>query len=424
MSQHTSGAKPRPEVLIIGAGIAGLTLAILLEQIDIPYHIFERAAEVKPLGSAMSFTASIFPALEQLGIYEEFKKVSKAYTHVDFYNADLKMMGNIPTDQGVLISGYEYLIFCRPRFYEILLKRVPEQKISFKKKVLRTEEKEGKIHIHFSDNTSYTGDVLVGADGAYSGVRKSMYKKMDEKGILPKTDLEEFTINYTTIVGVATPSDPEKYPKLKEGYSSFNQIIYGDGGNCYVITLSNNQISWGFGVQLSNSILKEAHFRNSEWAPEINDTTLGRYRNFPCPVGGTMGELFDATPKELISKVFIEEKMFKTCYYSRSVLIGDAWHKQVAKEHNMQFKTISLANCIYGMKDSSLQSINSAFGKYYNQRYRRNEATFNESAAFAKILNGQSELSGTWFLNCSHIGNWIRVYERISLIDPKSHGSL
>ncbi|KAF9367479.1 hypothetical protein BGX21_007347, partial [Mortierella sp. AD011] len=96
---------------------------------------------------------------------------------------------------------------------------------------------------------------------------------------------------------------------------------------CYVITLPDNQISWGFGVQLSESSLKEVHSKNSEWAPEVMDTTLDRYRDFPCPLGGTMGELFDATPKDLISKVFIEEKMFKTCYNSRSVLIGDAWHK-------------------------------------------------------------------------------------------------
>ncbi|KAF9350090.1 hypothetical protein BGX26_011682 [Mortierella sp. AD094] len=393
MSQHATDAKPRPDVLIIGAGIGGLTLAILLEQINIPYHIFERASEVKPLGSAMSFTGGVFPALEQLGIYEELKRVSKAYTRIDFYDAHLKKMGSFSMKEDVIVSGYETLIFCRPKLYEILLKRVPEHKISFKKKVLRTEEKDGKVHIHCSDNTLYTGDILVGADGAYSGVRQSMYKHMDKKGILPRADLEDFSINYTTIVGVAKPSNPEKYPQLKEEYSSFNQVIYGDGGSCYIVTLPDNQISWGFGVQLSKSTLKDMHFRNSEWTPEIKDTTLDRYRDFPCPVGGTMGELFDATPKHLISKVFLEEKMFKTCYNSRSVLIGDAWHKfhpaggQGAK-HSIQ-DAISLANCLYIMKDTSLKSINSAFGEYYTQRYDRNYARFNESAILAKILNGQ-----------------------------------
>ncbi|KAF9161708.1 hypothetical protein BGX21_002051 [Mortierella sp. AD011] len=403
MSQNIPVADTRPGVLIIGAGIAGLTLAILLEQINIPYHIFERAAEVKPLGmptvtllhvgSAMSFTGPLFPALEQLGIYEELKQASKAYTHIGFYDARIKKMGNFSVEENHIASGYENLVFTRPKFYEILLKRVPKYRISLKKKVLRIEEKEGKVHIHCSDNTSYSGDILVGADGAYSGVRQSMYKLMNDKGILPKADQEDFKINYTTIVGVATPSDPEKYPKLKEEYSDFNQVIYGDGANCYVITLPDNQISWGFGVQLSESSLKEMHFRNSEWAPEVKDTTLDRYRDFPCPVGGTMGELFDATPRHLISKVFIEEKMFRTCYNSRIVLIGDAWHKfhpaggQGAQ--NAIQDAISLANCMYSMKDSSIKSINLAFREYYKQRYDRNVAMFNESVGLAKVLNGQ-----------------------------------
>ncbi|KAG0002833.1 hypothetical protein BGZ80_005905, partial [Entomortierella chlamydospora] len=302
MPQDALNTKRRPDVLIIGAGIAGLTLAILLEQINVPYQIFERATEVKPLGSAMSFTGSIFPALEQLGIYEELKQVSKAYTFIEFYNARIKKMGSFSVEENYIASGYKNLIFSRPRFHEILLKRVPEHKISFKKKVLCIEEKEGKVHIHCSDNTSYTGDILVGADGAYSEVRQSMYKLMNEKGTLPKVDLEDFKINYATIVGVATSSSPEKYPELKGEHSSFNQVINGDGSNCFVITLPDNQISWGFGVQLSGSSLKDVHSKNSEWAPEIMDTTLDRYRDFPCPVGGTMGELFDATPRHLISK--------------------------------------------------------------------------------------------------------------------------
>ncbi|KAF9350056.1 hypothetical protein BGX26_011705 [Mortierella sp. AD094] len=191
MSQHTPEAKTRPDVLIIGAGIAGLTR-----------HPFR--TNQHPLS--------------------HFRACCRSEASC---------------------SGYESLIFCRSRLYEILLRRVPPHKISFKKKVLRTEEKEGKVHIHCSDNTSYAGDILVGADGAYSGVRQSMYKCMEENGILPKSDLEEFSIGYTTIVGVATPSDPEKYPQLKDECTSFNQVLFGDGANCYIAPLPDNQIGWG-----------------------------------------------------------------------------------------------------------------------------------------------------------------------------------
>jgi 2-polyprenyl-6-methoxyphenol hydroxylase-like FAD-dependent oxidoreductase len=39
-----------PHVMIVGAGLAGLLLGILLDKAGIPYQIYERAKEVKPLG--------------------------------------------------------------------------------------------------------------------------------------------------------------------------------------------------------------------------------------------------------------------------------------------------------------------------------------------------------------------------------------
>ena len=39
-----------PRVMIVGAGLAGLMMGLLLDRINVPYSIYERAAEVKPLG--------------------------------------------------------------------------------------------------------------------------------------------------------------------------------------------------------------------------------------------------------------------------------------------------------------------------------------------------------------------------------------
>lgn len=49
-----------PHVMIVGAGLAGLLLGILLDKAGIPYEIYERAKEVKPLGRHQSAYITLF----------------------------------------------------------------------------------------------------------------------------------------------------------------------------------------------------------------------------------------------------------------------------------------------------------------------------------------------------------------------------
>lgn len=46
----------RSKVIIAGAGLAGLTLGILLQKANIPFHVFEKSREFKPLGNTSLFT--------------------------------------------------------------------------------------------------------------------------------------------------------------------------------------------------------------------------------------------------------------------------------------------------------------------------------------------------------------------------------
>lgn len=50
----TVDTNPQPTVIIVGAGLGGLMLAALLERVDIPYLILERATSFKPLGNPPS----------------------------------------------------------------------------------------------------------------------------------------------------------------------------------------------------------------------------------------------------------------------------------------------------------------------------------------------------------------------------------
>jgi hypothetical protein len=50
---------------------------------------------------------------------------------------------------------------------------------------------------------------------------------------------------------------------------------------------------------------------------------ISEIENHKVPFGGTLGDLIKATPREYISKVHLEEKLFETWTHGRIALLGD-----------------------------------------------------------------------------------------------------
>ncbi|KAF9123043.1 hypothetical protein BGX30_001639 [Mortierella sp. GBA39] len=335
-----------PHVMIVGAGVAGLLLAILLDKAGIPYQIYERAKKVKPLGSVMSLNAGILPALEQLGLYEDLLKFSLPMTGTfNVYNSDMSSLFAAKNMTAEVI-GYNHIVFARPELYDLLLSKIPGQKIHFGKKVMSLEQNKEGVMIRCSDGTTYHGDILVGADGAYSGVRQALYKRMDKARILPPSDLEELNKGYICMVGTTRPLDPAKYP----GWSVF--------------TIPENRICWSVKLQLLTVEEATQHkFRNSEWGSDTSDPMIKEVRDFQIPMGGTMGDLIDSSPRDTISRVFLEDKLFETWNHGRTVLIGD------------------------GLAPSD---ISATLGQFKNERYSKVKVQYEASKSTARLVYGQS----------------------------------
>ena len=71
---------------IIGGGIAGLTTAMALQQLGIPYTLFESAPEIKAVGAGLVLAANAIKGLQQLNISDtiiEAGRVLDAFTIYD-----------------------------------------------------------------------------------------------------------------------------------------------------------------------------------------------------------------------------------------------------------------------------------------------------------------------------------------------------
>lgn len=110
------------------------------------------------------------------------------------------------------------------------------------KKVMSLLQNDGGVMIRCSDNSTVQGDILVGADGTYSGVRQHLYKTLKDKKLLPASDEKAMPFSCICLVGQTEVLDPEEFPGLKQHHS---QWVFVVGDEDYSVTdlLSKRQHS-------------------------------------------------------------------------------------------------------------------------------------------------------------------------------------
>ncbi|KAG0295213.1 hypothetical protein BGZ96_012315 [Linnemannia gamsii] len=136
----------------------------------------------------------------------------------------LKVFNLTPSE---VFTGYGQYIFARPELYDLILKQVPANKIHFGHRVLNITEENNRLAVRLSNSDIVEGDIIVGADGAYSAVRQRMYPKKKAKGTLSKSDQEDLPFSCTCQVGQTKVLDPKGFPMVAEPQCKFNSI-YGD----------------------------------------------------------------------------------------------------------------------------------------------------------------------------------------------------
>ncbi|MGZ2259865.1 flavin-dependent oxidoreductase [Roseobacter sp. A03A-229] len=166
-------------VLIAGAGIAGLTLGLTLQQIGVPFCIYEAVRALKPMGVGINLQPNAVRELYDLGLADDLAEIGVSTQSVGFYS---KTGGEIWTEPRGTAAGYHWpqVSIHRGRLqmllYETLRARAGESCVMTGHRATGFSGTELTLEGP-SGTTPVDGTVIIGADGIHSALRGQMYPR-------------------------------------------------------------------------------------------------------------------------------------------------------------------------------------------------------------------------------------------------------
>jgi len=178
MAESTEERDSPRRVLIVGGGIAGMSLAVALQDSDIRADIVEANAHWTALGMGISLTGPTCRALKSLGLLDRCVAAGFGVTRIGRIDPDafeVTYIGEAPRLAGAAHPAS--LGIMRPAFHRILVEASRDAGASVRLgvSVTRLEQTPQMVHATFTDGSIKSYDLVVGADGIHSVVRRIVW---------------------------------------------------------------------------------------------------------------------------------------------------------------------------------------------------------------------------------------------------------
>jgi len=166
------------KILIAGGGIGGLSAACCLLEAGYSVDVFEQADKLGEIGAGIQLSANAMHVLNHLGVGSDILAMSvRPEAYVFRLHDTGEEVGRFAlADEHRRLNGAPYCQLHRADLHAALAARVQDLKgtVHLSARVTGFEESADEIIVRLADGRSATGDLLIGADGVKSAVRRQL----------------------------------------------------------------------------------------------------------------------------------------------------------------------------------------------------------------------------------------------------------
>lgn len=281
-------------IAIVGAGPAGMATALAARRVGFEVGIYERSSEIRAAGNILNLWP---PPQKVLGLLGVDIRDLGAPADSEFRRHDGRVRARIRLPQAVKDEyGGGFIGLLRPGLYRRMLEALPEDTIHYEHRVTSFTDAGHKVILHLEGREDLEADVLVGADGINSAVRRGLW------GEQPIRHQKLHLVAGYLFCDAPDPVTIVAHDRTTQG--SYSAILH-DGRPGY---------EWW---------VLEAFDPSVPFTDDLGEFALTRARRF----SGPLASLVERTPPEHLFRWEIRDrKPLKQWSKGRVTIVGDAAH--------------------------------------------------------------------------------------------------